>query len=69
MAASVEVKLLDVSNSELIEGRTVTLECANNTNSQAWTVWYKNGEVINNATTRNLKNFEKLRYWLVQMYN
>ena len=54
LAAWVEVKLLDVSNSELIEGRTVTLECANNTNNQAWTVWYKNGEVINNATTRNL---------------
>ena len=48
LAASVEVKLLDVSNSELIEGRTVTLECANNTNNQAWRVWYKNGEVITN---------------------
>lgn len=54
LAASVEVKLLDVSNSKLFEGRTVTLQCANNTINKTSAVWYKDEKVINNSITRNL---------------
>ena len=54
LAASIEVKLLHVINSEFFEGRNVTLECANNSTNQISTVWYKNDEVINNEITRNL---------------
>ena len=54
MAASVEVKLLDRFNSKLIEGRTVTLGCVNNTINETSTVWYKNDAVIDNQKTRNL---------------
>ena len=54
MVASVQVVLVDGSDSELFEGRTVTLGCINSTINQTSTVWYKNDEVINNATSRNL---------------
>ena len=52
--ASFEVSLLVGSKSDLFEGRTVTLGCVNSTINKTSTVWYKNDEVINNATARNL---------------
>ena len=54
MAVSIEVKLLDGSSSEFFEGRTIMLGCVNNTISHTSTVWYKNDEVINDVTIRNL---------------
>ena len=51
---SFEVSLLVGSKSDLFEGRTVTLGCVNSTINKTSTVWYKNDEVINNATARNL---------------
>ena len=52
--ASFEVSLLVGSKFDLFEGRTVTLGCVNSTINKTSTVWYKNDEVINNATARNL---------------
>ena len=54
LVASFEVSLLVGSKSDLFEGRTVTLGCVNSTINKTSTVWYKNDEVINNATARNL---------------
>ena len=54
MAASIEVRLLHGFDSQLFEGNTVTLECVDNTTTETLTVWYKNNDVINNATARNL---------------
>ena len=54
MVASIEVKLVDGINSELFEGRTITLGCVNITINQTSTVWYKDDEVVNDATARNL---------------
>lgn len=54
MPASIKVRLLDGFDSQLFEGQTITLGCVDNTTSQTLTVWYKNNEVIDNATVRNL---------------
>ena len=42
------------SESELFEGRNVTLDCFSNTTNEISAVWYKDDEVINDAVTRNL---------------
>ena len=54
LVASVKVKLLNGNNSELFEGRTITLGCVDNTTTETFTVWYKNDTMINNTATRNL---------------
>ena len=41
-------------DSRLFKGNTVTLECVDNTTNETLTVWYKNNDVINNETARNL---------------
>ena len=54
MPASIEVRLLDGFDSQLFEGQAITLGCVDNTTTETLTVWYKNNEVIDNATVRNL---------------
>ena len=54
LVASIKVILLNESSSEIFEGRTVTLGCVNNTINKTSTVWYKDGQVINNETAANL---------------
>ena len=49
-----EVRLLEGFNSQFFEGETVTFGCVDNTTNETLTVWYKNNEVINNETARNL---------------
>ena len=65
LVASFEVSLLVGSKSDLFEGRTVTLGCVNSTINKTSTVWYKNDEVINNATARNLTLTLLTSYWFV----
>ena len=52
LVASVEIKLL--KGTKFFEGRTITLRCVSSIINKTSTVWYKNDELINNATARNL---------------